>query len=185
MEDKDIVALYFMRDQAAITETASKYGKCCHFVSYNILQSNEDAEECVNDTYLHTWNSVPPEKPQKLSTYLGKITRNLSINRYNGNKAQKRGGGQIDVALTELEECISCSDDAWDKVEEKILTQKLNGFLKTLPDLKRNIFVRRYWYLCSVNEIAAFYKISESKVKSVLFRLRNQLKKYLEGEGVL
>ena len=183
MRDYEIVDLYWKRSEAAIAETSAKYGSYCHAISYNILNNDEDAEECVNDTWLGAWNSMPPQRPNRLAVYLGKITRNFSLNRYKQYAAEKRGGGQTELALAELEDCIPASATVEQMVEEKALVEAINRFLYTQPEQKRNIFIRRYWYLYSIRDIASAYGMSESKVASLLFRMRNELKKHLEKEG--
>ena len=185
MKDQEIIALYWERDEAAITATAEKYGSYCHSISYNILHSNEDAEECVNDAYLGAWKSIPPQRPERLSSYLGKIVRNLSLNRYKQYNAQKRGLGQVQLALSELEDRISTGIDIEQMIEEKALVGYIEQFLYAQPRQKRNIFIRRYWYLCSIQEIAQTYGMSESKTISLLFRMRNKLKEHLEKEGII
>lgn len=185
MKDREIIELYWARQESAISATAEKYGGYCHVIALNILNNYPDAEECVNDTFLGAWNSIPPQRPENLSVYLGKITRNLALNRYKRNSAVKRGSGQLEIALSELENCIpdqTCVDKT---VEEKLLAAAINRFLHTQSKIKRNIFVRRYWYLYSIKEIADAYEMSESKVKSVLFRMRYELKEHLVKEEVL
>ena len=184
MKDQEIINLYWNRQEIAITETAHKYGAYCHSISYNILHNEEDAEECVNDTYLGAWNAMPPHRPSRLAVFLGKITRNLSLNRFRAYTAKKRGMGQTELALGELEECIPGTFSVEADMEAAFLVQAINGFLHKQTKLKRNIFVRRYWYLSSIKEIAADYAMSESKVASLLFRMRNELKLHLEREGV-
>ena len=184
MKDRVIIDLYWKRKENAISATAEKYGKYCHTISYNILHCNEDAEECVNDTYLRAWKSIPPQRPERLSAYLGKITRNLSINRFKRYNAEKRGLGQTELALSELEDCIPAKTSVEQIVEEKVLVKSINQFLWTQPEQKRNIFIRRYWYLYPIRDIAENYGMSESKAASLLFRMRNELKTYLEREGI-
>lgn len=185
MDDKAIVNLYWERKPDAISETQKKYGRYCNTIAYNILNSREDAEECVNDTYIRTWNAIPPHKPDRLSTFLGKITRNLALDRYDYANAQKRGG-TIPLALEELGECVSDPATGNDAIfDELALKTALNGFLATLPPQTRNLFVRRYWYLSSIKEIAKDFGFSQSKVKVTLLRTRNSLKAYLEKEGIV
>ena len=179
MEDRQIVDLYWARSENAISETERKYGRYCYYIAYNILHNNEDSEECVNDTYLNAWKAMPNQRPSKLSTFLGKITRNLSLNRW-----EKRGSGQIPLALDELHECIPTSDCADQIVDDLALAEVFNRFLAALPKEKRMIFMRRYWYLSPIAEIATDYSISESKVKMSLMRSRNELKTLLEMEGM-
>lgn len=185
MEDKEIVDLYWARSEKAITQTDVKYGKYCRYISFNILKNKEDSEECVNDTYLKAWESMPPTRPSILSAFLGKITRNLSLDRYRFGNAKKRGGGQVTYVIEELEECIPSSDNTEKIVDEMVLTKTLNRFLSELDEEKRKIFMRRYWYMSSVKDIASDYELTVSKVKMVLLRVRNDLKELLEKEGVM
>ena len=184
MEDKQIVDLYWARSENAISETEIKYGRYCYYIAHNILHNNEDSEECVNDTYLNAWKAMPDRRPSKLSTFLGKITRNLSLNRWELYNAEKRGFGQIPLALDELHECIPSPNSADHLVDDFALAEIFNRFLAALPKEKRMIFMRRYWYLSPIAEIAADYSISESKVKMSLLRSRNALKQVLEEEGI-
>lgn len=185
MEDSKIVALYWERSETAISETSKKYGRYCGYISYNILNNTRDAEECVNDTYMRAWNSMPPHRPGRLQTFLGKITRNLSLNRYKQYHAEKRGFGQTELALSELEDCIHSAAAIDGASDELALTEAINGFLAALPKINRKIFVRRYWYLSSINEIAEQYDMNENKVTSILFRVRNELRRHLEKEGIM
>lgn len=185
MNDSKIIDLYWERSEAAISETANKYSKYCHYIAYNILHNNEDSEECVNDTYLRAWGTMPPRRPNQLSTFLGKITRNLSLNKYEWYSAEKRGLGQVPLVLDELQECIPGVNNVEQVVDDMVLVQIFNHFLANLPKDTRKIFVRRYWYLSPIKEIAADYKFSESKVKMMLFRTRNELKQVLEKEGIV
>ncbi len=184
MNDNEIIELYYNRSENAISETANKYGRYCKKISFDILRNEEDVEECLNDTYLRTWNSIPPQKPNCLATYIGKIIRNLSIDKFKMYSASKRGNGQVDLALAELEDCISSVAGVEQAVEENILTELINTFLHSKSREKRNIFIRRYWYIHSIKEIATAYNMSESKITSILFRMRNELKNYLEKEGI-
>lgn len=183
MDDAEIVQLFLERDEKAIPETASKYGNYCTSIAKNILGNNEDAEECVNDTYLRTWNAIPPHKPKKLSTFLGKIVRNLSFDRYKRNKADKRGGGEIQLVLDELEGCVSGSDNVEQAYETKELTCVINDFLAELPEDKRSIFICRYWYTDSISDIADRYRMTGSAVAMMLKRLRMKLQNYLAERG--
>lgn len=184
MEDNQILALYFERSEEAISQTALKYGKYCHTIAYNILHNDQDSEECVNETYWKAWRIIPPRRPRRLGAFLGKITRNLSLDMYRQYSADKRGGGEMALALEELGECISAPGNMDDHAEEMVLTDTLNRFLTSLPAEHRKIFMRRYWYLSSVKEIAEDYGITESKVKMSLLRSRNQLKAVLQKEGI-
>lgn len=184
MNDSEIIALYMGRSEQAISETSKKYGRYCHYIAYNILRNDEDSEECVNDTYLRTWNSIPPKHPNRLQTFLGKITRNLSLNRWEKLSAKKRGAGQISLVLDELTECIPADENTEDIVENMVIRDILDRFLDELPTKARKIFVRRYWYMSPVKEIANEYGLSESEVTVTLFRTRKKLKNVLEKEGI-
>lgn len=184
MEDGKIIDLYWARNETAIAETDRKYGGYCRSLSMRILKSREDCEECVNDTWLRAWDSMPPGRPSCLCAFLGKITRNLSISRYRKNRAEKRGGGEVELVLTELEDCIPGAGSVEEEVEGKELAESIDRFLCGLGAESRNIFVRRYFYLDSVKEVAGRFGVSESKVKSLLFRLRNRLREHLEKEGI-
>ena len=185
MDDRQIIALYNERSETALSETANKYGRYCRTIAYNILYNEEDSEECVNDTWMRAWESIPPQCPERLSAFLGKITRNLALNRYKNNTREKRGGGQAVLVLEELAECVPGTDSTEQAVEEALLVEVLNGFLEELPVEKRKIFMRRYWYLSSVKEIGLDFGMSESNVKMTLLRLREKLRKVLEKEGIL
>ena len=184
MKDNEIIDLYWNRDEAAITATADTYGNYCYSIAYNILYNNEDAEECVNDTWLNAWKSIPPQRPNRLSTYLGKITRNLSLDRYKLLTAQKRGMGQVELALSELEGCVPAQVDVEQIMDEKMLVSAIETFLRAQLQTERNIFVGRYWYLYSIRDLAGAYRMSESKVASLLHRMRSKLKLHLEKEGI-
>ena len=184
MEDNKIIELYWERSETAITETQNKYGRYCHYIAYNILYSNEDSEECVNDTYLRAWDSMPPHRPERLSAFLGKITRNLALDRYHRSRAQKRSSN-VEVALGELEECIPDVRGGLSVADEIVLRDAINGFLASLPVRTRKVFVRRYWYLSTVKDIACDLDMSESNVKVLLLRTRQRFKSYLEKEGIV
>ncbi len=184
MKDNEIINLYWSRDEAAITATADTYGNYCYTIAYNILYNNEDAEECLNDTWLKAWKSIPPHRPNRLSTYLGKITRNLSLDRYKLLTAQKRGMGQVELALSELEGCVPAQTDMEQIVDEMVLVNAIENFLYAQPRTERNIFIGRYWYLYSIRDLAGAYRMSESKVMSLLHRMRSKLKLHLEKEGI-
>ena len=183
MEDNCIVDLYWQRNESAISETATKYGKYLYSISYQILLNAEDAEECVNDTYNDAWQSIPPHRPSVLSTFLGKITRRISIDLWRKYNAEKRGGGVMVLALNELEECVSGKGDVENEIERLELQKKLNDFLLALPRVDRQVFMCRYWYMNSISDIAKQFAYSESKVKSMLYRTRNKLRAMLEKEG--
>lgn len=182
MEDDKIVQLYWERDETAITETSDKYGAYCLSISRNILGNNEDAQECVNDTYLKAWNTIPPHRPAMLSTFLAKITRNLSFDRYKANRRDKRGGSQTALVLEELNEIIAdkSSEAEFDRAE---LISAINGFLSELPQDKRRMFVCRYWYAFDISEIARRLGMTENNVSVTLNRLRKKLRKHLRERG--
>ena len=182
MDDKSIIDLYLDRSEQAISETSVKYGKYCFSIAFNILSDKEDSEESVNDTYLAAWNNIPPRVPSILSTFLGKITRNISLNRWKSRRAYKRGGGEVPLALDELEECISTGESVEDTFEKKELLRSMNRFLDALPDTERNLFVCRYWYLDPIHDIAQRFGFTESKVTSMRHRIRGKLRKHLEKE---
>ena len=184
MDDSKIIELYMERSEQAISETSKKYGRYCHYIAYSILHNDEDSEECVNDTYLRAWNSIPPKRPSKLQTFLEKITRNLSLNKWEKLSAEKRGAGQTSLILDELSECIPAEQDAVNTVENMVIRDVLDRFLDELPAETRKIFVRRYFYMSPVKEIADEYGLSESKVTVTLFRTRGKLKFVLEKEGI-
>ncbi len=185
MSDEEIIELYWQRSETAIAETKNKYGRYCHHIAYNILQNQEDCEECVNDTYLKAWEAMPPNRPALLSVFLGTITRNLSLNKYKYYSAEKRGFGQMTCVLEELDECIPGQNNVEQMIENESLTEILNQFLGKLKPKMRKIFMRRYWYLSSIKEIAKDFHMTESSVKMSLQRARVELKKILEKEGIV
>lgn len=184
MEDQEIIALFFRRSEQAIEETDRKYGGYCYSIAYNILFSREDSEESVSDTYLAAWNSIPPRRPNVFSAFLGRITRHISIDRWRRQGAQKRGGGQVVLALEELGECVS-QDSVEKTLERKALARSLRAFLTSLSDTERNVFMCRYWYLDSVQTIAELTGFSQSKVSTMLHRMRTKLRSQLTKEGYL
>lgn len=183
MHDDKIIELYFDRSEQAICESEKKYGGYCNVIAYNILRSPEDSEECTSDTWLQAWQSIPPTKPYNLKAYFGRITRNLALDCYRKRCAEKRGYGEIPVVLDELGNCVSQEDGAFSALETKRLIQCINTFLWSLPEIKCNIFVLRYWYLEPLSQIALKTGCSEKKVKNTLYRTRNNLKTFLEQEG--
>ncbi len=183
MEDRKIIELYFARDERAIRETDEKYGRLCFSIAKDILESRQDAEECVNDTYLGLWNSIPPERPENLTAYIGKITRNLGLKRLRFNSAQKRSEG-LRLSFCELEEILPDSSYAPGRLEHEDVGRLISRFLKTRPESERRVFLRKYWFFDSVADISAMFGFSESKVKSMLFHTRKKLREYLEKEGV-
>ena len=181
MEDNKIVELFCERDESAIRESNQKYGRYCRTIAYNILYSNEDTEECVNDTWNNAWRAIPPEKPSKLQYFFGCITRNLALDRYGYNVAHKRNA-KVETAMDEYWESIPNGDMPLD--DEIVLKELINGFLEDLEKQARIIFMRRYWYVCSVKEIAKCMNMSETYVSVILHRTRNKFKDYLEKEGI-
>ena len=182
MDDSKIIDLYFKRDETAIEETDRKYGAYCYTVANNILSSHEDAEECVNDTWMRTWNSIPPQRPQALKLFLLRITRNISLDRLKAVKAKKRGGGETELAIEELSECIPGAGDVIDEMIENELSELIRLFVHSLPDLERAIFVRRYFFLDSVKAVADRYSMSEGSVMTRLSRTRKKLRTLIEKE---
>ena len=182
MEDKQIVELYWARSETAISETEKKYGRYCHYIAYQILHNDEDAKEVVNDTYLKTWNTIPPGRPDPLKPYVGTISRQLALDVYKKQHAQKRGG-EVSLVLDELSECIPDNDSGADIGESVALSDALNRFMWNLPQRTRNIFVRRYFYMSSVAEIAKDFSMKESNVTMHLLRTRKKLEQFLRKEG--
>jgi RNA polymerase sigma factor (sigma-70 family) len=184
LEDDAIIELFWERSEEAIEQTRIKYGKYCRSIAFNILQSHEDSEECVNDTYLRMWNSIPPDRPQILSAFIGKVTRNLALDRVRARSAGRRGGGEVALALDELEDCVSGGDEMGRFEDSQEIITALNGFLETLSSVERGVFMRRYWSMEPVADIAARYGMSVPKTASMLHRMRGKLKTYLGKEGV-
>ncbi|MBP3922147.1 MAG: sigma-70 family RNA polymerase sigma factor [Ruminiclostridium sp.] len=180
MDDKKIIGLYFSRDETAISETDKKYGKLCRYIAYHILYNEQDSEECVNDTYLRAWSNMPPKKPDVLSAFLGRITRNIALNRALYDNAKKRGGEFLQISDEALE-IVSGNDDY---CENMAIKEAINGFLAKLPLRTRVIFMRRYWYMSSIKEIAEDYGTPEGTVKSILSRTRQEFKNHLLKEGI-
>lgn len=185
MDDLNIIELYQKRDQSAITHTQMKYGAYCTEVAWRILGNIQDAEECVNDTYLRAWNTIPPARPACLRSFLAKITRNIALNRYRDSHTQKRGGGEIEVALEELGDCISDGDSLTDEYLRREMSEYINTFLKKLSAKERNIFLCRYYFFYSVAQIAQGQGVSEAYVRTSLSRTRRKLQNYLAKEGLL
>lgn len=184
MTDEAIVALYFARDEAAISESDRKYGVYCTKIAMNILSDVSDSEECVNDTWLGAWRSIPPKSPANLAAYLGKITRNLSINRFQKRHADKRGINEFALSLNELDECIPGGQPAEPETDAEQIGASISAFLRTQKELERRIFVRRYFFCDAIADLAAQLDMSESRVKSLLFRMRARLRKHLEADGI-
>lgn len=183
MDDQSIVALYWDRSEQAIAETDRKYGAYCYSIAYHALANNEDAEESVSDTYMAAWNQLPPHRPSILATFLGKITRRISINRWKAKNTAKRGGGQITLTLEELDSCVDGTQDIEANSDARELSACLNRFLDSLPKAERDIFLRRYWFFDPIAVIAESYGFTQSKVTSMLHRMRGKLRKQLEKEG--
>ena len=183
MNDNEIVALYFDRSETAIVETDRKYGGYCYSIAHNILTNREDSEESVSDTYLAAWNAMPPKRPSILATFLGKITRHISIDRWRARTTAKRGGGELPLALEELEECISAPGTVEDGLRFRELTGAIRKFLDTLKPREQDIFLRRYFFVEESGEIAKRYGMKPATVLRTLSRTREKLKKYLTQEG--
>ena len=187
MEDTEIIDLYWKRDERAIEETDRKYGKYCHTVAYNVLGDHEDSQECVNDTWLRAWKSMPPQRPLVLRAFLAKIARNLAFDRYRARGASKRGGGQMEAVLDELAECADLSGQ-WNGEElyaAKELREAINRFVKDLPEREGDLFVRRYFFAEAIPDIAKRYKLTENNVTVILSRTRKKLRKYLIEGGFI
>ena len=184
MQDEAIVKLFLERDERGIREAFEKYKHYCMHISMNILDNVEDSEECVNDALLGAWKAIPPHHPEKLSAFLGKLTRNAAINKYNARHADKRAAGEYAVSIHELDECIPDANDVEGHMEAAQLEQVIDGFLRAQKADNRNIFLLRYYYSCPVSDISRRMGISEGTVKSTLSRMRVRLKDYLKKEGV-
>ena len=184
MDDNDILDLYFNRDESAITETRGKYGMRIFKVSINILRAKEDAEECVNDTLLKAWEAIPPSRPVMLGAFLAKISRNLSINKWQARGAARRGGGEIALLLSELTDCIPAKGGPEEEYESARVKEAINAGLATMDKTARAAFVLRYFYGESIRGVCERFNMSESKVKSILFRARKKLGAFLEKEGI-
>lgn len=184
MTDEQIIELFFIRSEQAIAELDDKYGKVCHSVSYNILGNKQDAEECVNDAYLGTWNAIPPAKPNPLLAFVCKIVRNISLKRYEQNTAKKRNS-YYDLAIEELEDCLASSTTVEDEIAERELTRIIERFLRSLSKENRVIFLRRYWFSDSYADIAMRVNLSEKNISVRLTRIREKLREYLLENGVL
>ena len=182
MDDKSIVDLYWQRSENAILETQTKYGGYCYSIAYNVLASNEDAEESVNDTYLAAWNQLPPHRPSVLATFLGRITRNISISKWRTRSAHKRSGGEIVLALEELGDCVAGRQNIESAYIRKEAVAAFNCFLDTLSPVERNVFLRRYWFLDSIADIAKSFGFTQGKVKSMLHRIRTKLRSQFAQE---
>ena len=182
MDDSKIIELYFARNEQAIRETASKYGKLCHSIAYNILNNHEDSEECINDTYAGVWNVIPPTRPKNLMAFVCKIARNLSLKRLEFMKREKRSSSIL-ISLEELESVLPDERYAPDVSDEEV-GKLISEFLYTQKEEVRNVFIRKYYFFDSIGEIAQRYSFTESKVKNMLFNTRKKLKDYLIKEGI-
>ena len=183
MEDRKIIELYHARDEQAIAATESKYGSYCTAIARRILEHPSDTEECLNDTWLAAWDSIPPQRPDRLSVYLGRITRNLALNRLKSQTAQKRGGGQAEAVLEELRDCIGA--DPWDeKLTELVLRDAVNRFLRRQFPLRRAVFLRRYWAMEPIADIAKALGLRQGQTRTILYRMRRELKEELEKEDI-
>ncbi len=181
MEDSRIIELFDQRDEQAIAESSAKYGRYCRSVAFNILADVQESDECVNDTWLRAWEAIPPARPESLRAYLGRICRNLALDRWSADHSKKRAADQTALALEELSECIS--DGSFEGSDDD-LKEVINAFLNDLEPTSRKLFVMRYWYLYPVKTIAREMELTESNVKTSLFRLRYKLKSALEKEGI-
>ncbi len=184
MEDSAIVNLYWQRSENAIPETERKYGNYCHAIAMRILSNREDAEECVNDTWLGAWNTMPENRPSYLAPYLAKLTRWLSLSKIKAQNRLKRGGSEVTLSLEELDSELGEGSDLARQIELKELSEYLDAFLTGLPTEERTVFLARYWYVASIREISEKSGYSKSKVKSMLLRTRRKLKKALEVNGL-
>lgn len=185
MDDKAILDLYWSRSEKAISETDAKYGAYCFYIAYNILNNREDSEESVSDTYLAAWNSMPPKRPAVLSAFLGKITRYISLDHWKKRSRLKRGGGEIDLCLEELQDCVSGQSSAEDAIIRKETLAAVNRFLSTLSETERKVFLCRYWYLDPVKDIAERFGFSPNRISVLLRRIRQKLNTHLAKEGLL
>lgn len=185
MEDREIVAMYWARNPDAIAATQEKYGIFCYQLAWRVLSQGEDAQECVNDTYLAAWNAMPPHRPQVLSMFLVKLLRRIAINRLKHNLTQKQGGGAVPMPLEELSECLAGCDSPENQVVARELSQTIRRFVKGLPPREQSLFVRRYFFTETLEQIAADYAMTQNHVAVMLHRTRRKLKAYLIQEGYL
>lgn len=185
MEDNRIIELFFQRNEDAITQTALKYTDYCRSVASRILYDYEDTKEALNDTWLAAWNCIPPHRPERLQTFLGRLTRNICLKMIRSRSAKKRSAPEIRIIYDEIEEWLVSDNSIEDEISEKELTGAINSFLGSIGETERSVFVRRYWYMQPIAEIADSLGFSESKVKSMLFRTRNKLNSKLRKEGFI
>ncbi len=183
MDDNKIIELYWARDEAAIRETGLKYGRLCACIAGNVLSNKEDCEECVNDTYFALWNAIPDKRPNKFMAFIGRITRNLALKKYEYVSAAKRNMSAV-MSLDELGDCVSGREGVESELENRRIESAVNDFLWQQDEQKRNVFIRRYWYFDSIEDICERTGFSRSKSKSMLFEMRRKLRVYLENEGI-
>ncbi|NLA71971.1 MAG: sigma-70 family RNA polymerase sigma factor [Clostridiaceae bacterium] len=181
--DETILDLYFERSEEALSATVEKYGALLRSLAWNILGNHEDVEECVNDTYVAAWNAIPPQRPEYLKAYLCKIVRNFSLDRVREKTREKRGGGNIPLILDEMQDLLASDDDIAQTVETQELSQMISDYLREQPDRKRIIFLKRYYFASTINEIAEEQKTTEGAVKILLYRMRRELKQVLQDRG--
>lgn len=184
MDDRQIIGLYLERSEEAILQTEIKYGRYCHQIAFNILNNSEDSEECVNDTYMRAWGSIPPNEPQSLSAFLGKITRNLALDMLRRRSSDKRGGGETPLVLDELLDVVSGGNELERLHESEEISEAINVFLEGLNAVERGVFMRRYWMMEPIEKIAKRYDMTTSRATTMLFRLRGRLKKHFMKEGI-
>ena len=184
MDDRRIVELFLERSEEAILETDIKYGRYCHKIAFNVLGNDEDSEECVNDAYMRAWGSIPPNEPDSMAPYIGRITRNLALDKLRQKQSDKRGNGEVPVVLDELAECVSGHDELERRQDSAEIAAAIDSFLDELNSVERGVFMRRYWMMEPIADVANRYDISVSKTTTMLFRLRNRLKKHFMKEGI-
>lgn len=184
MEDEEIIELYFSRSEKAIEETSRKYHSFCYSVANRVLRSNEETEECINDVYLKLWNTIPPQRPQCLMAYIGRIVKNISISKWRSNNSLKHNSGKGLIQLSELAECVDMETDIESENDRAELAETVTEFIRGLKEIKQRIFIQRYWYMMDIKEIAENNNLGESKVKMTLMRTRNELKDYLSEKGL-
>ena len=185
MTDTKILELYEARSESAIAETANRYGSYCFTVAMNVLGNREDSDECVNDTYLKAWNAIPPERPKSLSTYLARITRNLALDKWRAGRSKKRGGGEVTLLLSELEQCVPGIGTVEREADRNLLEEVIDSFLSDISRQDRVYFMQRYWYGCSIRQIADFHGVGQGQVRTNLHRTRIKLKQELERQGIM
>ncbi len=183
MDDNEIIELFFARDECAIESASREYGAYCTAIAKSILDDQGAAEECVNDTWLKCWQSIPPQRPRSLKSFAGRIVRNLALSALRSETARKRGGGQVQLALDELSEVVSGGETPEGALDRQAFRAALDGFLAALPERDRNLFLRRYWYLDSVEALAKRFRMSRTHVTTTLHRLRQKLRVHLQQEG--